>query len=87
MGIVSCPRLPQFVPIIPLPYFSILCPYLEFLQDISNEFLASYRYALAPLRLSRIAVTDNGFFNPIPMAFYKQRIGSKTTTGNQLFTI
>jgi hypothetical protein len=39
------------------------------------------------LRLSRIAVTDYGFFNTLPMAFSKPRIGSKTTAGNQLFTI
>ena len=87
MGSVSRLRLPQLVPLKPLYHFSPFCPYLELLQNASNEPLASHRYAFAPFRLSLISVSANGRFNPLLMAFSKLRIGSETTTGNQPFSI
>ena len=87
MGIVSRLRLPQLIPLNSLHHLSAFCPHLKLLQNASNESLTSYGYALAPFRLSRLAITTNGFVNPLHMAFGKLRVGSETTTGNQLFSI
>ncbi len=80
MGIVSRSRLPQLVLLNSLYHSSPFCPDLEFLHNASNESLASNRDAFAPFRLSRIAVTANGLFAPLLMAFFKLCVGSETTS-------
>jgi hypothetical protein len=87
MGIVSRLRLPQLIPLNSLHHFSAFCPYLKLVQNASNEPLTSHGYALAPFRLSRLAISANGLVDPLPVALSKLGVGSEATTGNQHFSI
>jgi len=87
MVIIRRPRLPQLVSITHLTYLSRSGPHLQLFQNALNEALTSYRYALAPLWLSRTTIVVHGFLNPFSMTFSKLRIRFKATTRNKPFAI